>query len=62
MSLFQRNAQTLVVNATKTIGVSFFNALGDYGDVRNPENKLEMNGSTLVGGTFLSANPSLLVG
>ncbi|MGB9406491.1 MAG: protease pro-enzyme activation domain-containing protein [Terracidiphilus sp.] len=37
-------------------GVSFFEASGDYGDVGDPQDTLDMDSQTLVGGTFLSTN------
>jgi hypothetical protein len=37
-------------------GVSFFTASGDFGDVGDPHNNLDMDNQTLVGGTFLSTN------
>jgi hypothetical protein len=56
--LFQTDANIqLALNQMQMIGVSFFNASGDYGDVGDPENNLDMDGLTLVGGTFLSTNP-----
>jgi hypothetical protein len=38
-------------------GVSFFTAAGDFGDVGDPQNNLDMDSQTLVGGTFLNTNP-----
>ena len=38
-------------------GVSFFTASGDFGDVGDPQDNLDMDSQTLVGGTFLNTNP-----
>ena len=37
-------------------GVSIFTAAGDFGDVGDPQNNLDMGNQTLVGGTFLNTN------
>jgi hypothetical protein len=38
-------------------GVSFFTAAGDFGDVGDPQDNLDMDSQTLVGGTVLNTNP-----
>lgn len=38
-------------------GVSFFTAAGDFGDVGDPQDNLDMHSQTLVGGTFLNTKP-----
>jgi hypothetical protein len=37
-------------------GLSFFTAAGDFGDVGDPQDNLDMDSQTLVGGTFLNTN------
>lgn len=37
-------------------GVSMFTAAGDFGDVGDPQDNLDMDSQTLVGGTFLNTN------
>ena len=38
------------------LGVSFFSASGDYGNIGDPQDIRNMDNQTLVGGTFLSTN------
>jgi len=38
-------------------GVSFFTASGDFGDIGDPQDNLDMDNQILVGGTFLLTNP-----
>ena len=48
--------QSLLIMAVQ--GTSFFAGSGDYGDVGDPGDVRDLDGVTLVGGTFLSTNPT----